>query len=171
MLRSKSKPDWILVPATEEDIDTLRKKCRSRVAKHAAVSAGAAMVPVPGVDIAVDVVLLAKLINEVHSEFGLTNEQIARFLPDSAAEALPSLLGSGGVLAVQSVARALLVQLLKRAGVELVAERALKVMPFARQIATAAFSYAAFRAIAYQHIEECAEAAEESINMRAAPVH
>ncbi|HJV82453.1 hypothetical protein [Noviherbaspirillum sp.] len=171
MPRTKSKPDWTLVPATEEDIDALRKKCRSRVARHAAVSAGAAMVPLPGVDIAVDVVLLAKLIGEIHSEFGLTDEQIGRFLPNEAARVLPGLLGGGGMLAVQSVMRALLVQLLKRAGVEVVAERALKLMPFARQIASAAFSFAAFRAVAYQHIEECAEVAEEAINMRTSPMH
>ena len=48
-----------------QELETLRQECRALVRKRALVSAGAAMVPVPFMDVMVDAGILMQLIPEI----------------------------------------------------------------------------------------------------------
>lgn len=157
----KDKTEWILVPETERDIESARKKCRRMVARSAAISAGVSAIPIPGVDIATDIGLLARLIEDINTEFGLTPEQIARMRPELRVVAYRALVGMSGVLVGKLVTRELVAQLLKRAGMKMVAKYSAKIVPVAGQMVAAAIGFTAFRTIGNQHVEACVKVAGE----------
>ena len=58
------------------ELDRLREECRELVRKRALISAGAAVVPVPMLDMVVDAGILLSLIPEISQRFGLATEDI-----------------------------------------------------------------------------------------------
>jgi uncharacterized protein (DUF697 family) len=161
VVRGKPRTDWMLVPGTQGEIDALRMKCRRIVMRRAAISAGVAVVPVPGLDIAADISLLARVIDEINAEFGLTPEQIERLKPDAKIIVYKTVVGMGGAMVGKLVTRGLVTRLIKRSGVNILARNTAKLVPLAGQVAAASLGFAAFRTIGYEHVEACAKVAEE----------
>jgi uncharacterized protein (DUF697 family) len=168
---SRQPAGWTLVPSTQRDIDLVRKKCRRIVLRRAAISAGVAAVPIPGIDIATDISLLMRLMEEINAEFGLTPEQIERLQPKARIVVYQTIVGMGGVVVGKLVTRQVVTQLIKRTGVKMLAKRAAKIVPVAGQVASAALGFAAFRAIGYEHVDACARVAEELMATEAKAAH
>lgn len=144
------------IPVTPEEIEEIRRRCRKLVTNRALVSAGASVVPIPGVDLAADVGLLTQLIPEINREFGLTPEQIERLNPQRRLNVYRTIVAFGGAMVGRVVTRNLVLTALKLVGVRLTVRQAARVLPIAGQAAAAALSYGAMRYVGYQHIEDCA---------------
>lgn len=170
MANTTRKDEWILVPSTAKEIDVARNKCRRLVMRRAAISAGVAAVPIPGLDIATDIGMLTRLIDDINAEFGLTPEQIERLQPRLRLVAYEMIVGMGSVLVGKVVTRELVAGLLRRAGMKLLVKYSAKVVPLAGQVASAALGFTAFRSIGYQHIDACADIALELVALRAKSV-
>lgn len=153
--------EWILVPASAQDIEQVRQRCRAMVRRRALWSAGVSAVPLPGLDVVSDMGMFARLIEEVNREFGLTPAQIERMQPRLRVVVYEAAVSVGGMLVGKLITRELLLQLLKRSGVKAVARQASKFVPLAGQIVSAAIGFAAFRQIGYQHVDACAAVAQE----------
>jgi hypothetical protein len=69
------------MPASPDALAQVRERCRRVVRKRAAISAGVAAVPLPGVDILADLTAFATMVEEINKSFGLTPEQIERLQP------------------------------------------------------------------------------------------
>lgn len=162
-MSTNTSSDWVLMPASAHDIAQLREHCRRMVRRRAALSAGLAALPLPGLDLMSDASLFALLINEINRAFGLTPEQVARLRPELRLVAYEAALGIGGMLVGKLVTRELVLQLLRRSGVKLLVRRAARLVPVAGQVASAAIGFAAFRQIGYQHVEACAVVAREML--------
>jgi hypothetical protein len=158
----------VLVPATPGDIEAVRRKCRRMVTRRAAVSAGMAVVPVPGLDIAADIGMLTSLIEQINAEFGLTSAQIERLQPTLRIAVYEMLVGMGSVLIGKVVTRELVARLLKRFGTRMALKHSARLVPVAGQAAAAALGFAAFRTIGFQHIDACTAIAAELIAREAA---
>jgi len=65
-----------MLPQTLEQLDALRAECKAMVTKRAGLSAGAAVLPIPGLDLGADIALLVELIPAINQKFGLAPEQI-----------------------------------------------------------------------------------------------
>ena len=167
----KNTSDWALVPATTDEIDAVRRKCRRLVMRRAAISAGVAAVPIPGLDIATDIGMLTSLIDDINVEFGLTPGQINRLQSTLRLAAYEIVVGMGSALAGKVVTRKLAILLLKRTGRKLLVKYSAKIVPIACQGVSAAIGFAAFRTIGYQHIDACAEIAAELVVLRAKTAH
>ncbi len=63
------------IPTEDDDLEAAIQRCKKLVTKRALYSAGASLVPIPGVNITVDVALMASILNSVNSEFGLSPEK------------------------------------------------------------------------------------------------
>jgi uncharacterized protein (DUF697 family) len=157
---------WELLPDSDTDIAAVRERCRRLVRRRAALSAGIAAVPIPGVDVISDMKLFAQLIDEVNSAFGLTHEQIERMRPEYRAIAYQAAIGVGGMLVGKLITRDVVFKLLAKSGKKLVAKQASKIVPLAGQVASAAIGFLAFRQIGYQHVEACAKVAQELLAAR-----
>jgi uncharacterized protein (DUF697 family) len=118
MKKSASLPaDWVVVPDTPREIDSVVKHCRRLVTKRAMVAAGVSMVPIPGVDWVTDVAVLMKLIPEINRAFGLTPEQVERLAPDRQVVVYKAISAGGGMLVGRLVTRELIMKLLRLVGV------------------------------------------------------
>lgn len=170
MKNSKTLTDWVLVPATHQQIADARKKCRRLVIRRAAISAGVSAVPIPGIDIATDLGLLARMIEEINEEFGLTPDQILRMHPKMRLVAYEMMVGMGTILVGKLVTRELVAMLLQRTGMKMMTKQASKFVPVAGQIVSAAIGFTAFRTIGNQHVDACAEIAAELLMVGIKPV-
>lgn len=160
--RREPAPDaWTLVPASPRDIEATVRHCRRLVSKRAAMAAGAAAVPIPGVDWITDVATLLKLTTEINAAFGLTPAQVERLAPDRKVAVLKAISAGGSMLVGRLVTRDLVVATLKTVGVRLSSKQAAKFVPIAGQAVSAAITYASLRYVCEQHIQQCADVARQ----------
>lgn len=155
-----------LVPATRRDIAQIAGECRKLVTRRALISAGASVVPLPGVDVAVDVTVLLRMIEQINQRFGLSPQQIDELAPQRRLFAYKAAMGVGSALIGRMVTRELVIKLLKTVGVRLSVKQASKYVPFAGQAVAASLSFAALKALGDRHVEDCVQVAETLIDIR-----
>ena len=163
------KNDWTVLPSSEGDIAEVRERCRRLVRRRAAVSAGVAAVPIPGIDVVSDLRLFTQLIDDVNKEFGLSAEQIDRMQPKLKLIAYEAVISLGGMLVGKVVTKELVALVLKRSAGKLLAKQAGKLVPIAGQLASATIGFFAFRQIGYQHVEACAKVARQVLAVHGKP--
>lgn len=128
----------VLLPETEHALLAVHQSCRQMVARKALLSAGASALPIMGVGIAVDIHLLARLIEDINAEFGLTPEQIEKPHPKFKVVTYSTIVGLGSTLVGPVVTREVLLKLLTRSGVKLVSKNATRLVPITGQMVSAA---------------------------------
>lgn len=160
-MEMKGDKPFELVPTSGGEIARVRERCLKLVRKRAAVSAGVAAVPLPGVDVISDLATFSLLIEEVNRAFGLTPEQIERLQPRLRIVAYEAAAAIGGMLVGKIITRELVLQLFKKSGIKLAAKSVARFVPLAGQVASAAIGYALFRRMGYEHVEACARVAKQ----------
>jgi uncharacterized protein (DUF697 family) len=162
----KPSPRFALaVPESRFDIDAAARRSRRIVTRRALLSATAAVVPIPGLDIAVDVNQLLRMIEDVNAEFGLTPLQIERLSTKRRMFAYQVIGTVGSVLVGRILTRDLIVQVLKRVGMRLTAQQAAKWVPLAGQAIAATLSFGSLRWLGEQHIADCVRVAGRMIDL------
>jgi uncharacterized protein (DUF697 family) len=151
-------------PATRPDIEVLARECRKLVTRRALISAGVAAVPLPGVDVAIDVGVLVSMIERINAAFGLTPEQIDRLAPRRKAIAYRAAMALGGALVGRVVTRELVLRILKSMGVRWSARQAARWVPVAGQIAAASLGFAMLKTFGDRHVADCARVATALID-------
>lgn len=152
---------WVVVPSTPQQLDTAARAARRLVNKRAAMAAGVAVLPVPGLDWLTDVGMLVKLLPEINEIFGLTPEQIERLAPDRRLVVYKAMSAGGGMLVGKLVTRDVVIRLLKMVGVRLTTQQAAKYVPIAGQAVSAAITFATLRYVCEQHIAQCIAVARQ----------
>jgi uncharacterized protein (DUF697 family) len=165
----KFRRDLVVVPSTRRDIDAVARHCRKLATRRALISAGASVVPIPGVDVAVDISVLMSMIEDINSAFGLTPEQIDRLAPRRKAFAYKAVMAVGSALVGRVVTRELVIKVLKTVGVRLTAKQAARAVPFAGQVVAASLSFAALKYLGDRHIADCVQVADTLMDL-AGPV-
>jgi uncharacterized protein (DUF697 family) len=163
--RTSAARDLVVVPSTRRDIDAIARACRKLATRRALISAGASVVPVPGVDVAVDVGVLLSMIEDINAAFGLTPEQIELLAPRRKAFAYKAVMAVGSALVGRVVTRELVIRLLKTVGVRLTAKQAAKAVPFAGQVVAASLGFAALKYLGDRHIEDCVQVADTLLEL------
>ena len=134
------------------------------VLRRAATSAGASVIPLPGLDIAADVGLLMKLLPAINRKFGLTPEQIEKLDPERRLVVYALISRGGKSLVGRAITKKVVLLALKRVGVRMTAKQAAKYLPFAGQIASAMLGFGAMMYIGTSHIDECYLIAKAAID-------
>lgn len=162
-----SAGEWTLVPRNEREVELLRGECRKMVRRRAMMAAGAAAVPLPGVDVVTDVGMFAKVVEETNRAFGLTEEQVGRLDPSLRAIAWQATVGGGGMMVGKVFTRQLALRLLRRYGKRLAAKSAARFVPLAGQVTSAAIGFTVFSRMGYEHVDACAKVARDLLAARA----
>ena len=161
----KGSRELVVVPSTRRDIDAVARQCRKLATRRALISAGASVVPIPGVDIAVDVGVLISMIEAINAAFGLTPEQIDRLAPRRKAFAYKAVMAVGSALVGRVVTRELVIRVLKTVGVRLTAKQAARAVPIAGQVVAASLGFAALKYLGDRHIEDCVRVADTLLDV------
>src|SRR5436190_17660621 len=152
-----------MLPKDDKHLNKAREECRAMVLRRAATSAGASVIPLPGIDIAADVGLLMKLLPAINRKFGLTPEQIEKLEPERRLVVYALINRGGKSLVGRMITKKLVLLALKRVGIRMTARQAAKYLPFAGQIASAFLGFRAMMYIGTSHIDECYQIAKAAI--------
>lgn len=136
-------------------------ECKKWVSRKAILSAGAAVLPIPGLDVAADIALLTRLIHQINQRFGLSEAQIEALSPSKRALAYKAIQSVGSSLIGSAITRELILRVLRVVGVRFTSKQLAKYVPLAGQAVSAALAYSAMRYVCNQHIDDCARVAAE----------
>ncbi|HTO51172.1 MAG TPA: DUF697 domain-containing protein [Burkholderiales bacterium] len=156
-----STTEVICLPRSHAELDEVVRRCRKMVTRRALASAGAVLVPLPGVDLAADVALLTQLIPAVNREFGLTPDQIEDLSPRLRVLVYKAIVGFGGAMVGRLITRDLVLQALTAVGMRVTTKTAAKLVPVAGQAISAGLSFTAMRIVGESHIRDCRQVIEE----------
>ena len=146
-----------------EELNALRDECKSMVTTRASLSAGAAVIPLPGIDVGADVTLLLEMIPAINRKFGLTPEQIDDLDPQFKKITLVAITSIGSELIGKMVTKQLIMQVLKRIGVRVATKSAAKFIPILGQVLAATISFGAMKMIGNSHVDDCYEVAKKAL--------
>jgi len=154
-----------MIPKTIEELNRIRQDCLSMVNRKAANSAAVAIIPMPGVDITADIVILLQLLTQINRKFGLSPEHIKQFDSETKAKILFVVSSIGCKLAGKVITKELILKVLKRIGVKVTVEQAVKLVPLLGQAVSAGISYGTIKFLGHSHIEECYSVCKRVIDM------
>jgi hypothetical protein len=153
--------ELIALPRNRAEIEAAKVRSRKLLTKTAAFASAASIIPLPGIDIAVDAAALLRLIPQINREFGLTPAQIEDLSPNKQLIVYKAIVGIGGAMVGKLVTRELVIEALKAVGVRLTVKQAAKYVPIAGTALSASIGFAAMQYVGRQHIKECALVAEK----------
>jgi hypothetical protein len=152
--------ELVRLPRSRAELDAAVRRSRRLVARRAVVSAGAVLVPVPGIDVAADLALLTELIPAINREFGLTPDQIDALSPRMKALVYKAIVAFGGAMVGRLITRELVTQALLKVGVRVTTKTAARLVPIAGQAVAAGLSYGAMRFVGLSHVRDCSRVVE-----------
>jgi uncharacterized protein (DUF697 family) len=153
-----------MLPKTIGELERIKEECKSMVTKRAVASGGAAVIPVPGTDVAADVGMLLQLLPAINKRFGLSPDQIEELDTHSKTILYGIIKTIGSRLVGQIITKEIIMQILKKIGTRFAVKQVTKFIPFVGQATSAAISFGAMKYVGNSHIDECYEVAKRFIN-------
>ena len=95
--------------------------CRKLLHRRSLVAAAASVVPLPGLDWAVDAALLSRLIPEINTRFGLTSTQIGQLEPRQREQVQKAVAMVGSALIGKLISKEVVLRMARKVGVRLTA--------------------------------------------------
>lgn len=148
---------------TPADLDRIRDECRALVTKRALVSAGTAVVPIPGIDLVADVGILSRLLPDISAKFGLDHDQVEKMEPHRAEQVLVVATSLGNTAIGRAVTKRVVTAILRRVGVRLAGAQAAKFVPILGQAVAASISFGAMKLAGDRHVDDCYETAKRTL--------
>jgi uncharacterized protein (DUF697 family) len=142
-------------------LDVIVSDCLAMLRQRAMLAAAASVLPVPGLSAAVDVALMARLMEDINHAFGLSAHQL-RLLPQSRRALVYNAIGASGNLVIgKLVTSAVALNAFKLVGASAVAKQFARFVPVAGQIAGATLGYWLTCKLGQQHIDDCLRLARQ----------
>ena len=141
MTTTKNAAEHLISPTL--DLELIRRECVDLVKKRAWISAGAAVVPVPFLDVLIDTSVLSVLLPQINAKFGLEPEQIAVYDPKTREVRWNALRKRG----------------IQFAG--FATKQVTKFIPLGGQIVAATLGYQILKTIALAHVNDSYKLAKQ----------
>jgi hypothetical protein len=148
-----------MLPQTADEIGKAVKDCRRMATRAALRSAVVGALPVPWIDAAIDVKILAGLISRINERFGLSKGQLEHYREELRIAVFDLIKRTGARFVGRYVTREMLLPALRRMGMRVATKRAARYIPVLGTGISAAVSFGAMKLAAHSHIKECAEVA------------
>ena len=155
-------PSSSQMAASDPDLAVAVRRARKLLHRRALVAAAASMVPVPGLDWAVDAALLSRLIPQISAEFGLSAGQIDQLDPSKREQVQKAVGLVGSVLIGKLITRELVLRTAQTVGLRLTTKQVAKYVPLAGQAVAATLGYATLRYLGEQHLRDCVQVVQEA---------
>ncbi len=145
-----------------DDVDQLAAVLKKRLSRKALWGSSASLIPLPFIDLAVDVALLSTMLTDIHQTFGLTPAQLEALDPGKRHRTFAAIQWVGNRAIGKLVTGAVVKRLLTGVGMKLTAGQLSKAVPIAGQVASAALNYATLRHIINVHIDDCVKVLKQA---------
>jgi uncharacterized protein (DUF697 family) len=146
---------WTLVPDSPTDLKAVADRCHRLARRRALLAAGVAVVPIPGVDIAADIALLVRTLNQINQAFGLTPAQVDQLDAMRRVTVYKSISLTASGLVGRLITKELVITVLQSVGTRLAAKQAARITPLIGQAVAAGIAYTTLRWVLTHHIDEC----------------
>lgn len=146
-----------MIPQTETELRRTVRECRRLATQAGLKSAAIGALPIPLLDAAVDVRIVAKLISRINEKFGLAEDQIETYTESLQLAVFDLIKRSGAQFAGRLMTTDLIVPVLRKAGIRLAAKQGAKYVPLLGTAIAAGVSFGAVKLLAHLHIKECAQ--------------
>ncbi|MDO5769247.1 MAG: hypothetical protein Q4P13_07065 [Psychrobacter sp.] len=143
------------------DLEKVKRQCQDLVKKRAKYSAGAAIIPVPFVDVAIDAGLLTQLLPDISERFGLIEGRESAIDLESRDVHWKELKNRAVDFAGLMATRGIVKKTVQGFGGRIVAKQVTKFIPLGGQMVAATMGYMIFKKIAFDHIEQCYNLAKD----------
>ena len=153
---------------TIAELDRVRDDSKRLVTTRSMMSAGAAVVPIPGADLIADIGLLTKLLPDISKRFGLDHDQVQKLEPHLAQQAFVMASSLGNTMIGRTVTKRIVIALLRRVGARVAVGSMAKFIPFAGSAVAATISFGAMKLVGNAHIDDCYRTAAALISPPAA---
>jgi hypothetical protein len=155
---------------SRDEIERLRDECRSMVMKRASLSAGAAVVPVPALDVGTDVALLLQMLPAITRKFRLSEDDLEGD-PKLRQFVLVAALSVGSEMIGRVVTKQIVMQLLKRVGIRVASKSVAKYVPLLGSVVSAGLSFGVMRYVGNDHVEDCYKVALKVLERQASALN
>ena len=153
--RQDDPPDDPVAASADPALLAAAQRARKLLHRRALAAAAASVVPVPGLDWAVDAALLSRLLPQISAEFGLTPAQLDALDPHKREQVQKAVGLVGSVLISKLITRELVIRATQAVGLRLTTRQVAKYIPLAGQAVAAAIGYATLRYLGEQHLQDC----------------
>ena len=154
---------------TIAELDHVRDEARSMVTKRALTSAGAAVVPIPGLDLVADVGILTNLLPSISERFGLREDQVKKMESSRAQQVLVLASGMGNNVIGRAVTKRVVIAILRRMGVRIATGSIARFVPFIGSAVAATISFGAMKMAGNAHIDDCYATAKALLDVTRKP--
>ncbi|MCO8092959.1 hypothetical protein [Acinetobacter lwoffii] len=137
------------------DLEQIRDECLELTKKRAYYSAGAAVIPVPFMDVVIDIGILSQLIPEINARFGLAPDQISVYDPKTRQIHWQELRKRGVEFSGLVVARTAVKKSLNNVAAKVMIKQVTKFIPLGGQLVAASLGYFVMKKIADAHVQDC----------------
>lgn len=136
------------------NLEQIREECLELIKKRAYMSAGAAVIPVPFLDVLIDVGILSQLIPEINARFGLAPEQVSVFDPKTKQVQWDELRKRGIQFSGFVVARTAVKKSINNVAAKYITKQVTKFIPLGGQLIAASLGYFVMKKVAEAHVED-----------------
>ena len=144
------------------ELSKVRRRCRSLVTRRAAISGTLVVLPVPGIDVAIDVYLLVEVLKRINKEFHLAPEDIALLEENHRIVVYEGVKGMGQTLIGKMITADLVTKIAGKMLSQQAGIKFLKYLPLVGQAAAGTISFVIFKWICEQHIRQCYQLAHNT---------
>lgn len=145
------------------DLELARQQSLELIKKRAYISAGAAVVPIPFLDVLVDLGVLSVLLPEINAKFGLSEKHMPIYNPQSKQIYWKALAKRGFQLSSFVAARTIAKQSINGVVSKLITKQVTKFVPLGGSLVAGTLGYVLMKKIAETHVEECYQTAKEIV--------
>ena len=142
----------------------IRAECLKQVKKQSYVYVGVAVIPVPFLDVVIDVGMLSLLIPEINARFGLAPDQISVYDPATKKIHWNELRKRGFEFSGLVVARTAVKASLNNMAAKIITKQVTKFIPLGGSIIAASLGYIVMKKVAEAHVDECYKLAKNIQN-------
>ncbi len=156
------KPTSTQMAANDPTVAAAVQRAKKLLHRRALAAAAASVVPIPGLDWAVDAALLSRLIPQISAEFGLSAEQLDQLDPKKREQVQKAVGLVGSVLIGKMITREVVIRLTQSMGLRFTTKQVAKYVPLAGQALAATLGYATLRYLGEQHLRDCVRVVHQS---------
>ena len=117
------------IPPDEQAILDCIARTKKFVTQRALVTAGASAIPIPGINVTVDVTMLMSILNFINQEFGLTPQQIQHLSTDKQVQLFQIITETRSACAGNQITKTIDLAVLKKLSIQKTSAQAPKCVP------------------------------------------
>lgn len=161
-LNSNDKQVKNELPKSEVELIERREKAEKMIHNKSLMSSAAAVVPIPGIDVGVDLKLMTSIIEDINRIYGLSHKQVNGMSDDLKQKVMLTAAKQGSEFVGKKVTKAVVFTLLKTIARSEAAKQA-KWIPVVGQVISGSISYYMMKKVGMMHIEKCERITRELV--------